>query len=254
LGSDAGRDVKQMQARLGYMSQHFTLYPDLTAAENVGFYGRVYGLSRRELASSRQEVMGMAGLAGRGKELAATLSGGWRQRLALGCAILHRPELLFLDEPTAGVDPVSRRDFWELIYTLAQQGTTVFVTTHYMDEAEHCQRVGFIHRGRLLALGAPAELKASRMAGQVMEVSCSDAAAAVRILQRARQESALAIYEVALYGAQLHVVVPDAAQVQSAIRMRLESEGVRIQHMERIAPSLEDVFISSVRQAEEQPA
>jgi ABC-2 type transport system ATP-binding protein len=247
LGFDLPGEVKTMQRHLGYMSQQFTLYPDLTAAENVAFYGRVYGLSRRELAERGREVIAMAGLGGREKELTAALSGGWRQRLALGCAILHRPQLLFLDEPTAGVDPVSRREFWELIYRLARQGTTIFVTTHYMDEAEHCQRVAFIHRGQLLAVGSPSELKATRMRGQVLEVSCSDPAGAVRVLQRAGQEGWLDSDEVALYGAQLHVVVRSAEEARAVVVSLLEGEGIDVQGIAWIAPSLEDVFISSVR-------
>ncbi len=247
LGFDVTGDVKTMQRHLGYMSQQFTLYPDLTAAENVSFYGRVYGLSRRELAQRGAEIIAMAGLGGRERELTAALSGGWRQRLALGCAILHRPQLLFLDEPTAGVDPVSRREFWELIDHLAREGTTVFVTTHYMDEAEQCQRVAFIHRGQLLAIGAPSELKAAHMRGQVLEVSCSDPAGAVRVLQRAGQECRLRSDEVALYGAQLHVVVPRAEEARAAVVSVLESEGIAVQSIAWIAPSLEDVFISNVR-------
>jgi len=163
LGHDVTRESKAMQARVGYMSQAFTLYPDLTAEENVAFYARVYGLRARELERRKRSVLEMAGLVGHEHELTAHLSGGWRQRLALGCAIVHSPELVFLDEPTAGVDPVSRRGFWGLIYDLARQGNTVFVTTHYMDEAEHCQRVGFMGEGALVELGSPAELKAKRM-------------------------------------------------------------------------------------------
>ena len=251
LGFDTASEAKRMQARVGYMSQLFTLYPDLTAAENIEFYGRVYGLARRELVVRRDEVMAMAGLTGRENRLTSSLSGGWRQRLALGCAILHRPELLFLDEPTAGVDPLSRRAFWELIYTLARQGTTVFVTTHYMDEAEHCQRVAFIHQGRLVAIGSPSQLKAEHMRGRVLEIACSDPALAVRVLQQAQHaaepERRLPIEEVALYGAQLHVVASDAEGIQPIVASLLEGAGLEVRSMEWIAPSLEDVFISNVR-------
>jgi len=248
LGYDVVQEAKVMQTRVGYMSQLFTLYPDLTAAENINFYGQVYGLTPSELAQRREEVIVMAGLKGRENELTLALSGGWKQRLALGCAILHKPDLLFLDEPTAGVDPVSRREFWELINTLARQGTTIFVTTHYMDEAEHCQRVGFIHRGRLVALDSPSRLKAEQMHGQVLEISCSDAAGAVRLLRRAQEQGLLALDEVALYGAQVHAVVPNAKEAKPVITRLLDDAGIAAQSIEWIAPSLEDVFISNVRE------
>jgi len=247
LGYDVTKQAKAMQARVGYMSQLFTLYPDLTATESIDFYGQVYGLRRRELVPRRAEILQMAGLTGRGNQRTASLSGGWKQRLALGCAIVHRPELVFLDEPTAGVDPVSRREFWELIYNLARGGTTVFVTTHYMDEAEHCQRVGFINAGRLVALGSPSELKATQMHGQVLEIACADAESAVRVLRAAVRAGRLALDEVALYGAQVHAVVANAEQARPAIAALLEEAGIVVQSIERIAPTLEDVFISDVK-------
>ena len=247
LGYDVTKETKAMQACVGYMSQLFTLYPDLTAAESINFYGQVYGLTAKELVRREAEIIAMAGLSGRENELTSHLSGGWKQRLALGCAILHKPELVFLDEPTAGVDPVSRREFWELIYGLAMQGTTIFVTTHYMDEAEHCQQVGFVSQGRLMALGTPSELKARQMRGQVLEIACSDAAGAVRILHRAQQEGVLVLDEVALYGAQVHVVVPEAEEARPVIASLLSDVGIVVQSIDWIAPSLEDVFISNIR-------
>ncbi|MBC7260436.1 MAG: ABC transporter ATP-binding protein, partial [Chloroflexi bacterium] len=247
LGYEVPREAKAMQAHVGYMSQLFTLYPDLTVVENIHFYGRVYGLSAQELARRREEIVIMAGLQGRENELTANLSGGWKQRLALGCAIIHKPALVFLDEPTAGVDPSSRRSFWELIYTLARQGTTVFVTTHYMDEAEHCQRVGFISDGRLIALGSPSELKANQMQGQVVEIDCSNAEVAMRVLRMAQKEGLLPVEEVALYGALVHVVVEDAQKAMPAIASLLQSKGIVVRSIDWIPPSLEDVFISNVR-------
>jgi len=249
LGYDVSKQAKAMQARTGYMSQLFTLYRDLTAVENINFYGRVYGLKAKDLARRRDEIVAMAGLRGRENELTSSLSGGWRQRLALGCAMVHKPELLFLDEPTAGVDPVSRREFWELIYALARAGTTIFVTTHYMDEAEHCQRVAFISAGRLVAMGSPSELKVGQMHGQVLEIVCSSAEAAVRVLNEARQQGLAYWTEAALYGALVHVVVSDVDAAKAAIGALLERERIAVQRMEVIAPSLEDVFISSVRSA-----
>jgi len=160
-GYDVGREPEKVKSALGYMSQKFSLYDDLTVEENIEFYSGIYRLSPKKQAERRAWVLAMAGLAGREKSLPRELSGGWKQRLALGCAILHEPRILFLDEPTAGVDPVSRRRFWDLIATLSEQGTTVFVTTHYMDEAEHCHRLALINQGRLVALGSPRELKQS---------------------------------------------------------------------------------------------
>jgi ABC-2 type transport system ATP-binding protein len=247
LGYDVARQPKQMQARAGYMSQLFTLYSDLTAAENLNFYGRTYGLSRGQLAARRREILAMAGLEGRENELTRNLSGGWRQRLALGCAIIHRPELVFFDEPTAGVDPVSRRQFWELIYELAAGGTTVFVTTHYMDEAEQCRRVAFVSGGRLVAEGTPEELKGQEMHGQVLEIDCPQPEAAVRLLRRAQQEGRLPLQEVALYGSQIHVVVPDAQAAREPLAALLGAAGITLNHLDWVPPSLEDVFISAVK-------
>ena len=155
LGYDPAKETKTMQAQVGYMSQQFTLYNELTARENIRFYGQVYGLLLAELNQRQDELLQMAGLSGRANVLTGSLSGGWKQRLALSCAIVHRPRVVFLDEPTAGVDPISRREFWELIYDMAKQGVTILVTTHYLDEAELCQRVGFFSQGRLRAFFAP---------------------------------------------------------------------------------------------------
>jgi ABC-2 type transport system ATP-binding protein len=249
LGYDVPKQAKAMQARSGYMSQLFTLYRDLTVVENINFYGLVYGLHGEELARRRKEIVAMAGLRGRENELTSSLSGGWRQRLALGCALVHSPELLFLDEPTAGVDPVSRREFWELIYGLARGGTTIFVTTHYMDEAEHCQRVAFISAGRLVAIGSPSALKAEQMRGQVLEIQCSSAERAVRVLNEAREKGAVGWTEAALYGALVHVVVSDVDVAKAAIGALLEREHIVVQRIEVITPSLEDVFVSSVSSA-----
>jgi ABC-2 type transport system ATP-binding protein len=189
----------------------------------------------------------MAGLDGREDVLTGALSGGWKQCLALGCAIVHRPRVVFLDEPTAGVDPISRRDFWELIYGMAKEGVTVLVTTHYMDEAELCQRVGFISQGRLVALDTPAQLKQTQMRGQVLEIATSNADQAMRILKAAQARGQIPLDEVALYGAQIHAIVPSAQEYKEAIRAALSAEGVEAHSIEWIAPTLEDVFISSVK-------
>lgn len=248
LGYELPRQAKIMHRHVGYMSQIFTLYDDLTARENVRFYGQAFGLRRGELRQRIDETLTMAGLKGRENELTAQLSGGWRQRLALGCAIIHRPELVFLDEPTAGVDPVSRREFWRLIYELASQNTTVFVTTHYMDEAEHCQRLGFISQGKLVAIGPPEELKANVMRGTVLEIDCDEAERALRILRQSAELGELLAEEVTLYGTRIHVVTIDEATARLAIATRLTKSGIKVRSIETIPPSLEDVFVSSVRQ------
>jgi len=247
LGYDIRRQVKAMQARVGYMSQLFTLYDELTAAENLSFYGLAYGLSRERLRQRRREIIAMAGLAGREGELTRNLSGGWRQRLALGCAIIHEPDLVFFDEPTAGVDPVSRREFWELIYELAGRGTTIFMTTHYMDEAEQCRRLAFISQGRIVAQGTPESLKAEAMRGQVLEIECPRPELAMRALRQAQSSGRLVAYEVALYGSQLHVVVPDAQAAGGEIACLLGQAGATPRSIAWVPPSLEDVFISTVR-------
>jgi ABC-2 type transport system ATP-binding protein len=184
----------------------------------------------------------MAGLEGRERELTRNLAGGWKQRLALGTAIIHEPEMLFLDEPTAGVDPISRRAFWDLLYELAEEGTTIMVTTHYMDEAEHCQNLAFIQYGRIVAYGSPEIIKQTKMRGQVLEIDCDDPAAAIPVLR----EMGL-FEEVALYGAQIHAVASDMESLLPQIDRQLQGAGVEVHTMDIIAPSLEDVFISSVR-------
>jgi len=251
LGYDPRTQAKAMQAHVGYMSQLFTLYNDLTARENIRFYGLAYGLSSTEIKRRQAEIIEMAGLQGREDELTLHLSGGWKQRLALGCAIVHRPQVVFMDEPTAGVDPISRRDFWRLIYAMAAEGVTVLVTTHYMDEAELCQRVGFISEGHLVALDTPECLKRTQMRGQVLEIDCTDSEMALRALMSARDEGWLALDEVALYGSQIHAVVPDVEHFKQVIRSLLESQGITVNSIEWIAPTLEDVFISAVRSREE---
>jgi drug efflux transport system ATP-binding protein len=246
LGFDPVTQTKTMQARVGYMSQQFTLYNELTARENIQFYGKVYGLERAELARRQEEILRMAGLVGRENVITSQLSGGWKQRLALGCAIVHRPRVVFLDEPTAGVDPISRREFWGLIYAMTKKGVTVLVTTHYMDEAELCQRVGFISQGRLVALDSPSRLKQTQMHGQVLEISTSDPEGGMRVLKTVQQQREIPILEVALYGAQIHVVLPDIQAYREALRNILLQKNIQVSSLEWIAPTLEDVFISSV--------
>ncbi len=247
LGMDAHRETARIRPRVGYMSQRFSLYNDLTVAQNLRFYGAAYGLRRERLDERIRAALELADLTGREHLKTGALSGGWRQRLALGAAILHEPEIVFLDEPTAGVDPLSRRAFWDLLYRLTAQGMTVFVTTHYMDEAEHCHRLAFIRRGKITALGAPSEIKAQKMRGQVLELASDSPARAIQALRAAREEGSLPLESIELYGALVHVVARDAKRLRPAILRALKKAGVRVHSADLIDPSLEDVFIASMQ-------
>jgi len=246
LGFNSATQAKLVHAHVGYMSQQFTLYNDLTALQNIRFYGGIQGLSSAELRRRTPEIIQMAGLEGRENVLTGSLSGGWKQRLALGCAIVHRPKVVFLDEPTAGVDPISRRQFWELIYQMTKEGVTVLVTTHYMDEAELCQRVGFITQGRLIAIDTPARLKQTQMRGQVLEIRTTSPDRAMKILKAAQQSRQFPLDEVALYGAQIHAVISNDEDYRTDLQALLAAENINVTAIEQIAPTLEDVFISSV--------
>ena len=247
LGMNVANDTAKILPRVGYMSQRFSLYNDLTVLQNLNFYGAAYGLKNAVLRERINDALIRAGLEGRENAKTKDLSGGWRQRLALSAAILHRPEVIFLDEPTAGVDPVSRRAFWDLLYKLIAEGITVFVTTHYMDEAEHCHRLAFIQRGVIIAYGSPAEIKSKMMRGQVLEIAPSDAVAAVKALRAAQETGALPIEEVELYGSLVHVVAPDMKTHQNAVEKLLKDAGIGAGQMAIIEPSLEDVFISAMK-------
>jgi ABC-2 type transport system ATP-binding protein len=245
LGIDVARDPEGVKRRIGYMSQRFSLYDDLTVAQNLRFFGGVYGL-RGALAREREGwAIEMAGLEGKQGRLTRELPGGWKQQLALACAVLHRPRVVFLDEPTSGVDPISRRRFWALIDEMAGQGVTVFVTTHYLDEAEYCQRLALIHAGRLAALGSVRELKRVFAGRAVLEVSAPRVTEALDIL--GRQDWAL---ETSVFGTRVHVVVTDAEGGRERIQVLLEEQGNVPVSVERIVPSLEDVFIHHVADEE----
>jgi len=237
-GYDVGSNPDAVKATIGYMSQRFSLYDDLTVEENVNFYGGIYGLENDRLRERKKWAIEMAGLTGKEKSLARTLSGGWKQRLALGCAILHEPPIVFLDEPTGGVDPVSRRDFWDLIYSLSARGVTVFVTTHYLDEAEHCNTIGLIYNGKLTALGSPLQLKASLEKYKIFEVACDRPVDAMESLQKESW-----VVETSIFGSAFHVSTRGIEDPAERIREVLGSQGIAVQNLERIVPSLEDVFI-----------
>lgn len=240
-GFDIRTEAEEIKAHIGYMSQRFSLYEDLTVEENIDFYSGIYRIPEERRRARKEWVIGMAGLAEHRASRTAILSGGWKQRLALGCAVLHEPPVIFLDEPTSGVDPLSRRRFWDLIYDLSAKGVTVFVTTHYMEEAEYCDRIGLIHRGDLIAAGTPRELKTTLMPEDVIEVICERPQDAM-----AELDGIEAVKDVALFGKGLHVVSADVGAAATAIRQRLETRGYRVERIESITPSLEDVFVSLV--------
>jgi ABC-2 type transport system ATP-binding protein len=240
LGYDIGTQGEAIKARIGYMSQRFALYEDLSVRENLNFYAGLYQVDRGQRAERVPELIAMAGLVGRENQLAGQLSGGWKQRLALGCAIVHKPPLLFLDEPTAGVDPVSRRSFWTLIYGLARGGVTIFLTTHYIDEAEHADRVALMLNGRVVALAPPRELRETGLSGTLLEVECEPAIGALELLP-----TLPGVREVTLYGTLLHVLV-DGLTADSLAALSRE-KGLRVASVREIKPSLEDVFVSRIR-------
>ena len=240
-GVDVSRDPEGVKRRIGYMSQKFSLYERLTVAENIRFFGGVYGLSGERFETRRRFVVEMAGLEGREHTLASQLPGGWRQRLALGCAILHEPSIVFLDEPTGGVDPLSRRRFWDLIGDLSHRGITVLVTTHYLDEAEHCHRLAIIHAGRLAALGTASELKQVFSSRPILEVQTSRPVDAMKAL-----DALPAVEKTSLFGTSVHAVLRDGRTAPDALAAALRSAGIQVQSVAPVSPSLEDVFLDVV--------
>ncbi|MEP0813279.1 MAG: ABC transporter ATP-binding protein [bacterium] len=240
-GFDVMREPEKIKKHIGYMSQRFSLYEDLTVEENIDFYGGIYGLNGGKHVERKEWAIEMAGLSAHRKKRAKTLAGGWKQRLALGCAILHEPPVIFLDEPTSGVDPLTRRRFWDVIYELAERGTTVFVTTHYMDEAEFCDRVALIYRGELIAVGAPSELKKTAMSHSIIEVACARPQDFIGEIEQLPSVS-----EAALFGSGLHVTTDDADRAAAEIRRFFEARIVPTGKIEKVAPSMEDVFVSLI--------
>ena len=235
---DINTQPELVKRNIGYMSQRFSLYEDLTVEENIRFFGGVYGLSGGEIKERTRWVVEMAGLRGREQSLAKTLSGGWKQRLALGCAILHDPKIVFLDEPTSGVDPISRRSFWDLINQLSDRGVTVLVTTHYLDEAEYCNDIILINAGRLIAGGSPKELKTEHITYPILEIETSDVVTAMELLRNQPW-----VIEISLFGTYLHVGLSDEKSGRDSVISLLRSNNITVKRMERILPSLEDVFL-----------
>jgi ABC-2 type transport system ATP-binding protein len=240
-GFDIMKEPEKIKQAIGYMSQKFSLYDDLTVAENLHFFGGIYGLSGSFQRKRESEVLGMIGLQDSQGQITRTLPVGWKQRLALGCAILHEPSVLFLDEPTSGVDPISRRNFWSLIQEMGGKGVTTFVTTHYMDEAEYCVRLALIYQGRIVALGTPSELKMKTLSQGVLEVECDPLVPALDLLKKESWVS-----ESAVFGGGLHVIGKEGVDLEREIHVLFQKHGILFKRMGKIRPSLEDVFVSLV--------
>lgn len=238
-GLDVSSQYEDIKKRIGYMSQKFSLYEDLTVQENLDFFGGIYGIDPRKKGERDSWVLEMAGLSDKRDMLTRQLALGWKQRLALGCAVLHEPPVVFLDEPTSGVDPIARRGFWDLIHDMARKGVTVFVTTHYMEEAEYCNRLALMSKGRIIALGAPSQLKKDWMQESVIELECERLMDAAELLGKEPVFS-----EVAVFGNLLHIVAPDTDAAMAVARTRLGAVGIAIWRMDVVTPSLEDVFVT----------
>jgi len=244
-GFDVASQPEDIRRSIGYMSQKFSLYDDLTVEENIDFFSGMYAVPRALRAERKEYVLGMANIRERRRALTRTLSGGWKQRLALGCAILHDPPVLFLDEPTSGVDPIARGAFWGLIHDLSETGHTIFVSTHYMDEAENCHRLALMYRGKVIALGAPAELKSGLTTHTLLDLESTDPLATMRALQGLE-----GVFDVAVFGSGLHVTVDDGEGAMERIRGSLARAGVGVRRLERIEPSMEDVFVAMIESEE----
>jgi ABC-2 type transport system ATP-binding protein len=240
-GFDLMNEPEKIKQVIGYMSQKFSLYDDLTVTENLHFFGGIYGLSGSSQKQRENMILDMIELGERRDQLTRTLAVGWKQRLALGCSILHEPSILFLDEPTSGVDPISRRNFWTLIQQMGERGVTTFVTTHYMDEAEYCDRLALIYEGRIIALGTPSELKLKTVAQGILEVECDSLISALDLLKKEPWVS-----ESAVFGDSLHVIGQEGVDPEKEITLLFQRHGIRLNRMERIRPSLEDVFVSLI--------
>ncbi len=237
-GYDINKEPEKVKANIGYMSQKFSLYDDLTVEENIEFFGGIYRLSEEKIIEREKWALEISGLTGKEKRLTRDLPGGWKQRLALGCALLHEPKIVFLDEPTGGVDPISRRNFWELINSLSEHNITVFVTTHYLDEAEYCNDIMLIQSGRIIAGGSPKELKTNYLTSPIAQVECSDPLLALELLENHDW-----LNEISMFGIYLHANLKNEKQGIKNIEKILKQNNIDIIKINRITPSLEDVFI-----------
>jgi len=248
-GFDVGTQPEEIRRSIGYMSQKFSLYDDLSVEENIDFFSGIYGVPRQIRPERKAYVLEMAGLTERRTAATRTLSGGWKQRLALGCAILHDPPVLFLDEPTSGVDPIARRSFWALIHDLSKTGHTIFVSTHYMDEAEYCHRLALMYRGKVIALGTPGALKAGLTSHTLLQLDTDQPLETMRAL-----EGLAGVLDVAVFGSGLHVTVDAAEETVQKIRGALGANGIAVKRLERIEPSMEDVFVAMIESEERKAA
>lgn len=246
-GFDLMKQPEKIKQAIGYMSQKFSLYDDLTVIENLHFFGGIYGVSGSSQREREDSVLEMIGLRDLQDRVTRTLAVGWKQRLALGCAILHEPSILFLDEPTSGVDPISRRKFWSLIQQMGERGVTTFVTTHYMDEAEYCNRLALIYQGRIIALGTPSELKLKTLSQGVLEVECDPLVPALDLLKKEHWVS-----ESAVFGDGLHVIGKENVDLEREVDVLFQEHGILLRSMGWIRPSLEDVFVSLIEKEERQ--
>ena len=240
-GFDIIKEQFKIKEHIGYMSQKFSLYDDLTVEENIDFYSRIYNIPERERKKRKDETIQLAGIEDFRKSLTSTLSGGWKQRLALGCAIIHQPKIIFLDEPTSGVDPITRANFWSIIKEMSGQGRTIFVTTHYMDEAENCNRLVMIYHGTMIAMGSPEEMKTKVMKHEILEIIMPHAETWLEKIAKLKS-----IKEVALFGVNIHVVTYVAQMAEFDLRKLFESEGLKGYSVNKIKASLEDVFVSLI--------
>ena len=248
-GYDVAKDPESVRQNIGYMSQKFSLYNDLTVVENLRFFAGLYRVKGEQAKTRIAWALEMANLKGRDSSLVGNLPGGWKQRLALGCAVMHQPSIVFLDEPTSGVDPVARREFWDLIQQMSDEGVTVFVTTHYMDEAEYCNRLALIFRGKLIALGTPSELKRGSIRGELLLLECDALGHAIEAVRKIPGVS-----DVAVFGNALHLIVRDTSLTTEALRAKLEAGGIRVRRLDRIRPSLEDSFVALTNRADQASA
>lgn len=238
-GFDINEESESIKKIIGYMSQKFSLYDDLTVEENVDFFSGIYNVPKDKKKTRKEWALEMAGLSEKRKILTRALATGFKQRLALGCAILHEPSIIFLDEPTSGVDPISRRNFWRLINEMSQAGTTIFVTTHYMDEADYCDRLALIYRGKIIAEGTPTDLRKRHMTHHVLEVEVDKVVEALDILGQKNIDGAI-------FGSTLHVIVDEAEAGRARIMEALKDSGVTVRAVEKIVPSLEDIFVTLI--------
>ena len=244
-GFDLMKEPEKIKQVIGYMSQKFSLYEDLTVWENLHFYGGIYGLGGSRQRQREEEILRMTDLEKLRDRITRTLAVGWKQRVALACAILHEPSILFLDEPTSGVDPIARRNFWRLIRHMGETGATAFVTTHYMDEAEYCDRLALIYQGRIIALGTPSELKRNALPQGILEVDCKPLVLALDLLKKEPWVS-----EAAIFGDRLHVITEEGIDPERTLRSLFSRHGVSLEGINQMSPSLEDVFVSLVEKVE----